>query len=440
MPPHSDKTIQRQRFAKWLTLALVLVVGVVGVYALAAFTHEVIRIHGSDHWLVIGGATVSGASIWVLAKTAIDLTEHATKVVLAIRAPGWSEFGSAVRTLASEHFLAILGIVFSAAFVGQDVKEEFLLRVDPDRQTVDPAAIKKALDTIDVQAAMTQQGYTAALANALATEQPDVRAGLTAHGYTSELAQALGRLADASPPDLHSVLANQGYTRELANSLALLTAADHETIHNVIKIAQEDLQTALTTHGYTTERAELLDILAKDTARRSSETRFATFPFAFERGTAELGERAEDEPDSESATRLAYDPEAHDRMIRRIVSALVPCTSDDSPVELLVEGYASSEPFGVSPESDRLNLQLAHNRRDAITAALNRAIERADATGRFKVYAAADYKDLDQMRRYRGFNDRPSEAGGELADHFAQDFLTRAAHVQVVGLGLCAVR
>ena len=443
MPSQPDTTNQRERFAKWLALALVLVAGLVGIYALAAFTHEVIRIHGTDHWLVMGGAAAGGATIWVLAKTAVDLVEHATKVVRAIRSPGWAEFGSALGTLAREHFLAILGIVFSVAFVGQDVKEEVLLRIDPGRPpTVDLDAIKTALDAIDVQAAMTLQGYNPELATTLATEQPqpDIRAELTAQGYTSDLAQALKGLAEAPSQDLHSVLDNRGYTSELANSLARLTPDDPKVIANVIEIAQEDLQTALSNHGYTTRRARLIDNLAGNTARRSSEVHFATFPFAFRPGTAELNEQAGDEPDSEAATHLAYDPEAHGRIIRQIVSALVPCTSDDSPVELLVEGYASSEPFGDDPVSDQLNLQLAHNRRDAIAAALNRAIERADATGKFKVYVAADYKDLDQMRRYRGFNDRPAEAGGELPGPLAQDFLTRAAHVRIVDLGLCAVR
>ena len=419
-----------QRFAKSLVLALVLAIGAAAVYLFATLTDAVIGIHGSEHWLVAGGTAAGGATMWVLAKTGIDLLTLATEVFKAVISPGWELFRSALRTLVTKHYPAILGIVFSAALVGPSVKE---IIVPSDPPPIDLDAVMAAIERIDVSAAMTEQKYTTELATELANLQPEIQGALTAQGYTSELAQHLRQLAPTPTPpaDLESVLVEQGYTRELAASLAKLIAGGIGEV-NIVKLAQDDLRDALDAHEYTTERAILIDKLA-EIHGRLSRSHFATFPFAFARGTAEITDQS-DEPTAPG--RLAFNPEEHDEMIRTIVSALGPCASQGSPVELLVEGYASSEPYDDHPDSDKLNLGLAHARRDNIVAALNSAIASVGASGSFRVYAAANYRDLEDMKRYRGFNDRPADAKDEW---FPQDFLTRAAHVQVVGLGLCAI-
>ena len=210
-------------------------------------------------------------------------------------------------TLARRTLPAILGIVFSVAFVGQDVKEELLPSDSRARPpTVDLAAIKERWTPSTSNTAMTRQGYS------------------------PELAATLAKDVQARSPDLHSVLDKQGYTSELAKSLARLTTNGGET--NVIKIAQGDCEKRLDNHGYTTQRAPIdrQPCRGHRPPFLRSPLRHVPVRVRTRHGRTQRASRRRTRLRSRNPSRIRARSARQDGP-PSVVSALVPCASDDSP-------------------------------------------------------------------------------------------------------------
>lgn len=190
---------------------------------------------------------------------------------------------------------------------------------------------------------------------------------------------------------------------------------------------------AMEQHGYTTERAKLLDNL-----RNESRFHFARFPVLFEAARLATGIDAAASDVNRVAFRagLALD-EAAEKAIGQLVQALGPC-GRHRKVHLIVEGYASSQPFRDMDDgrSDLLNLQVANARGRAVTVEIQDIVRGKELDGHFEI-VQRQYKSLDEMRRFRQFDDRPRGAPTGTED-YAQDLLTRAAHIRIVDAGDCA--
>ena len=137
-------------------------------------------------------------------------------------------------------------------------------------------------------------------------------------------------------------------------------------------------------------------------------------------------------------------PVGNNYILRRVVNALAPCGSVDNFVELRIEGYASSMPFerrkidAGQPylHSDELNLITANERAETVKQELQELIDDYEAP--IKITETKVWKDLDEMKEARGFNDRPRGQGLD-QDAPPQDLLTRSAHIFVVDPGDCRI-
>lgn len=228
-------------------------------------------------------------------------------------------------------------------------------------------------------------------------------------------------------------------------SATLLVCIVSEEPRPVDTTLREELKNAMTEHGYTMERARLLDNLAmlEPPITEALEDRFR-FPILFERGQLERGGEGglsfpEDLSDVRFSAGLKY-AQVQDRdLIRELVRGLAPCGAEGGrPVRLRVEGYASSEPFeGAEAEvSRRLNLHLANERRRAVEGDLRVEIRRQGVGGAIELDEVRDYTETSEMERYRQFNDRPSDSPRR--GNYQQDVFTRAAHVRVLDLAACS--
>ncbi len=210
--------------------------------------------------------------------------------------------------------------------------------------------------------------------------------------------------------------------------------------------SEERLKKAMKEHGYTTERAHLLDKLAMlETPRIDvSEDRFR-IPILFERGQLKESEDPgfalrQDVSETPFSAGLDYAWSRGGEMIRALVTSLAPCGAAEGgrPVRLRVEGYASSEPFerAEGDASQRLNLHLANERRRAVEGELRGEIRRLDAEGVIDLDEVGDYTEISEMERDRQFNDRPGDSPPR--GSYEQDVFTRAAHIRVLDLAECS--
>ena len=136
-----------------------------------------------------------------------------------------------------------------------------------------------------------------------------------------------------------------------------------------------------------------------------------------------------------------YIPNNKYDLVRTLVASLVPCGTLETPVNLKVEGYASSEPFKDKSRvplaaSDELNLHVANQRRRNVEAALRKEIMDLKVEGRIVVTTGKDYDNLEQMETSRGFNDRPNEVDSGNGEP-EQDLFTRTAHIKILNLAKC---
>lgn len=215
---------------------------------------------------------------------------------------------------------------------------------------------------------------------------------------------------------------------------------------NPSPVGYEVIRRALSDQGYTSSRAELLNLLESQMWR--TDFYYARFPVLFAKG--ELGDQyspGETDPAGvDFPVGKTYDSDMNSNIINDLIRALVPCTSAESTNPLLqVEGYASAEPFtfndAVLPEdeSNQLNVHLANERGREVVNLLENAIETHNVIGLIDVEKIADYRNLDQMEAYRQFDDRFGTIE-ELVESSDENFLyTRAAHIKVVRLGECEV-
>lgn len=184
----------------------------------------------------------------------------------------------------------------------------------------------------------------------------------------------------------------------------------------------------------------------RDAIEHARSNYVASFPILFKRAALDSGPRAGAAAGGgpEFAGGAAYDAEFNRGLIRLLVESLAPCGEEDGtrPVWLSVRGYASSAPFRdgrgeALPQSGELNVRLANRRRRSVESALRAAIVRAGAERRIRLTPEIDYTLHSQLERDRKFNDRPGAYPAE-AGSLPQDFLTRAAYVNVLSAAKCA--
>ena len=145
---------------------------------------------------------------------------------------------------------------------------------------------------------------------------------------------------------------------------------------------------------------------------------------------------------------VQYDESLNNNLLRKIVDALMPCGTEDRPLRLSIEGYASSEPFfrlkkvnGVEIEdgqykySTEFNVRAANLRAANLTNYLRTELIQPDFLSRFDVKPES-WSTITEMELARGLNDRPT-GGGET--NFPQDFLTRSAAIKITDPGRCEV-
>lgn len=210
--------------------------------------------------------------------------------------------------------------------------------------------------------------------------------------------------------------------------------------------SEKRLKKAMKEHGYTTERAHLLDKLAMlETPRADVPQDGFRIPILFERGQLKGSDNPdfafpEDVSDVRFSAGLDYARTRDSQFITELVRGLAPCGADGEgrPVRLRVEGYASSEPFEGAPEdvSVRLNLRLANERRRAVEGELRAEIRRRDLERVIELDEVSDYTEISEMERHRQFNDRPGDSPAR--GDFEQDLFTRAAHIRVLDLSRCS--
>lgn len=185
----------------------------------------------------------------------------------------------------------------------------------------------------------------------------------------------------------------------------------------------------------------------RDTIGRARSNYVASFPILFERATLDSEPRAGTAAGGgpEFAGGAAYDAEFNRGLIiRLLVESLAPCGEEDGtrPVWLSVRGYASSAPFRdgrgeALPQSGELNVRLANRRRRSVESALRAAIVRAGAERQIRLTPEIGYTLYSQLERGRKFNDRPGAYPAE-SGSLPQDFLTRAAYVNILTAAKCA--
>ena len=187
---------------------------------------------------------------------------------------------------------------------------------------------------------------------------------------------------------------------------------------------------------YTRERALLLDNLQRlRTGGRVGVYHFARFALMFP--TARLPQGTT--PENLDLNNVLFEEgvsldDAGRALVARVVKAMIPCGATRR-IEMMVEGYASSEPFqNFEAHSDDLNLEVANQRGENVKAAIESAIG-SDSRDRFKVDLVT-HESLIDMERVREFNDRP---GGTVGDSpLPQDLMTRSAHIKITHAGDCA--
>lgn len=193
---------------------------------------------------------------------------------------------------------------------------------------------------------------------------------------------------------------------------------------------------AMSDHGYTTERGDLLENLRLlDTS--GGAYHFARFAVLF--STARLADGTTPENLDLNDVRFRDGVVIDDAgltLVDRIINAMSPC-GRTRKIELTVEGYASSEPFaGFEAQSDDLNVEVANQRGRNLRTAIENAVGDTDMQDRFQIELVT-YRSLAEMESVRGFNDRPLGVASMRA--LAQDVMTRAAHIKIAHAGDCAI-
>ena len=203
----------------------------------------------------------------------------------------------------------------------------------------------------------------------------------------------------------------------------------------------EGLGGAMDNQGYTKARAELMDQLAQREIR--NRYHFARFPLLFDSAKLpdEIDRANVDVNQVPFVVGTSVD-ESGKRFIKSLVTALGPCGSDRK-VELVVEGYASSEAFRDVDEkkSRKLNVRVANARGRSVEKVIVTEIRERGWGERFDVQRL-EYQSLEQMKQARQFDDRPLSGRATTVTEGPppQDMLTRAAHIRVKHAGLCDTR
>jgi hypothetical protein len=141
---------------------------------------------------------------------------------------------------------------------------------------------------------------------------------------------------------------------------------------------------------------------------------------------------------------ITYDEVLNRNMLEELVKALRPCGAPDGsrPVKLIVEGYASSEPFHEDGDkakrqyvySERLNLRTADERGDAVRRKLDELIGKDSKL--IRVLDGKPWDTIQEMGMAREFHDRPL---GLESGTYPQDLMTRTAHIKIKDAGMCSV-
>ena len=165
----------------------------------------------------------------------------------------------------------------------------------------------------------------------------------------------------------------------------------------------------------------------------------------FEKASIDESSAAHDEADISKYVferSVEYDQKRNNDLLEQLVEALLPCGADDGsrPVNLRVEGYASSEPFVRESDgvpyvySEDLNVRTANERQAAVESALAALI--GDRVDLIRIAERAPWESIESMESARQFNDRPL---GVSTGAIPQDLLTRSAHIKITDAGLCSV-
>ena len=231
----------------------------------------------------------------------------------------------------------------------------------------------------------------------------------------------------------------------LALSLATMTVVDDGA--SPPEEVELLVQSALSRQGYTKELAQKLE---RESGDRYFETEYYTarLPVSFAQaddgglchGPGKVGQ--EDLADANFGEGVRYDGKRNNEVIATWMAALAPCASEDKPVRLRVEGYASSRPFDgcTKQESRLLNVEVANRRAQTVVRALEEGLREpgwAEKEEWFRVEPVS-FSDLREMERAREFNDRPPSTSALAGAARSQDFFSLAAHIKLLSAGECA--